>query len=406
MKWGLLSFALVCACSPGAPNPGGDDDDDNLPDAPTVDPDSNGVQVDPAWPPDSPLPPEFDFPPYLNLLDPTSVVVSWRGTSAGTGVVRYGTSDAYDNTATTTTPANQQHVTLSNLVPGTAYFYEVAIDGTNATRQGVFVTPGRTQWRFMHSGEFHAPSESNNVKKFAAAIREFRPHVLLESGDMVDDGNDLGHWRSYMQTSAPWISNVLLLPAHSNHVNGGGGNNNLKEIFALANNERWYVTRYGQVEFFSLDSTYSANSDVANVEVPWLASNVALAHDGTNDPTFVVAAWHHPACSSQYFTRQGERNWVQSNFVNTFTSNGGVDAIFAAHDKYYERNMIGSIQHVITNIGNVSPEIPGGNHSACTVMKSDRSTQSIGFITVNGNTLTTRIVDETNVELDSFTIQK
>nr|MBA2545033.1 hypothetical protein [Deltaproteobacteria bacterium] len=68
-------------------------------------------------------------------------------------------------------------------------------------RKGVFVMPGRAGWRFLHSGEFHAPSEAENVAKFAAAIREFRPHVLLESGDMVDDGNSLSQWRSYLRTS-------------------------------------------------------------------------------------------------------------------------------------------------------------------------------------------------------------
>ena len=36
---------------------------------------------------------------------------------------------------------------------------------------------------------------------------------------------------------------------------------------AGANNERRYVTRYGQVEVFSLDSTFTANSDVESVEL-------------------------------------------------------------------------------------------------------------------------------------------
>jgi hypothetical protein len=400
----LIALAIASACSP-APGAAGDDDGPGI-DSGTSDGDSV-EQIDPDWPPLTTLPAEFDFPPYLNLLDATTVVVSWRSVAASTGVVRFGPSEAMSETAASTTAANLHHVTLANLTSGAAYFYEVAIDGTAATRKGVFVLPGRAQWRFLHFGEFHAPSESSNVAKFTSAIREFRPHVLLESGDMVDDGNDLDHWRSYMQTSAPWISNVLLLPAHSNHVNGDGGNTHLKDLFALSNNERWYTTRYGQVEFFSLDSTFRENDDVEDVEVPWLASNAALAHDGAGDPTFVVAAWHHPACSSQYFTRQSERAWVQTNFVNTFKANGGVDLIFAAHDKYYERDVIdGGIQHVITNVGNVSPEIPGGNHEACTVMKSDRSTQSIGLVTVDGSLLATRIIDENAVEIDAFMIQK
>jgi hypothetical protein len=400
-----ITLAFVVGCSSGLP--GGDTDGGLTGDDASTTGDGNPVTEDPAWAPDSPLPAELDFPPYLNLVDGTTVVVSWRTMAPSTGIVRFGTTAALGDELASSTAGNLHHVTLSNLVAGSAYHYEVSIDGSGATRGGVFVMPGRTQWRFISFGEFHAPSESTNVAKFAASIRAFRPHVILESGDMVDDGNSLSDWRSYFRTSAPWISNVLLIPAHSNHVNGSGGNTNLKELFVESGNERWFTTRYGQAEFFSLDSTFSANSDVEAVEVPWLASNVALAHDGTDDPTFVIAAWHHPACSSQYFTRNGERSWVQSNFVKTFKDNGGVDLILAAHDKYFERSTItGGITHLITNIGNVSPEIPGGNHADCTSVAMDRSTQSTALFTMDGRTLSAQVIDETGAELDTFTIVK
>lgn len=379
--------------------------------SPDSGPDPDGDQtaelVDPMWPPDVPLESAIDFPPYANLMDATTVVISWRTTTATTGVVRYGTTPAKGLEAASTASNNLHHVTLSDLEAGKAYYYEVAITGTPIVRQGVFVLPGRMTWRLMQSGEFHAPSESSNVVKFTAKIREFRPHVIVESGDMVDDGNDLTHWRSYFRTSAPWISNVLLLPSHSNHVNGNGGNTLLKDLFVIPNNERWYTTRYGQMQIINIDSTKDANADVMTSEVPWVQQQAGAMHDGTDDPTFVVASWHHPACSSQYYTRQGERAWVQDNLVSAFKANGGVDLILAAHDKYYERNTItGGIVHVITNIGNVSPEIPGGNHPSCTVEKSSRSAQSVLFIDVKDKTLTGRVLDQNMAELDTFTISK
>ena len=400
---------MLCAaaCSSNPSNTGDDDADANTGDGDggvTVD---AAVMVDPDWPADSPLPPEFDFPPYLNLTDGATVVVSWRTTNATTGKVRYGTSESYGSDGSSTTSGNLHHVTLANLKPATAYYYEVSIDNTTATRKGVFVMPGAVKWRFVALGEYHAPSESSGVAKFANEIRDFRPHVAVESGDMVDTGTDITHWRSYMRTSAPWISNVLLLPAHSNHVNGSGGNANIKDYFVLPNNERWYTTRYGQVQFFTIDSTYSANADLMTAEVPWLATAAAEAHDGTDDPTFVIAMWHHPACSSQYFTRSGERNWVQTNLVKTFKDNGGVDLIFAAHDKYYERSTItGGIIHVITNIGNISPEIPGGNHADCTVAKTLRSNRSTALVNVDGKNLSAKIIENDGTELDTFSIAK
>ena len=98
---------------------------------------------------------------------------------------------------------------------------------------------------------------------------------------------------------------------------------------------------------------------------------------------------------------------MQDNLVAAFKANGGVDLILAAHDKYYERSTItGGIVHVITNIGNVSPEIPGGNHASCTVQKSSRSAQSVLFIDVKDKLLTGRVLDQNMAELDTFTISK
>jgi hypothetical protein len=98
---------------------------------------------------------------------------------------------------------------------------------------------------------------------------------------------------------------------------------------------------------------------------------------------------------------------VQDNLVAAFKNNGGIDLILAAHDKYYERNTItGNIVHVIANIGNVSPEVPGGNHPACTVQKTARSSQSLLMIDVAGKTLSGRVVDQMGADLDSFTITK
>jgi purple acid phosphatase-like protein len=409
----MKSLALLVVCTAAAcssPNSSNGDDDIDASTGSDGSAGEDGSMVggtEPVWPADVALPAELDFPPYLNMLDGSTIVVSWRSTNSTTGKVHYGTTEAYGTEAVSSTAGNLHHVTLSNLKAATTYYYEVSIDNTTATRKGVFVTPGATKWRFVSLGEYHAPSESSNVAQFANEIREFRPHVAVESGDMVDIGTDITHWRSYMRTSAPWISNVILMPAHSNHVNGTGGNGNLMDYFVLPNNERWYLTRFGQVQFFTIDSTYDQNTDVASAEMPWLGTAVAAAHDGVDDPTFVIGAWHYPACSSQYLTRSGARQWVNTNIVKAFRDNGGIDLILAAHDKYYERNTLtGGIVHIITNIGNISPEIPGGNYPDCTAVKTNRNTRSTALISIDGKALTAKVVDDNGTELDAFSIMK
>ena len=68
--------------------------------------------------------------------------------------------------------------------------------------------------------------------------------------------------------------------------------------------------------------------------------------------------------------------------------------------------LAGGIVHVITNVGNVSPEIPGGNHPSCSVQQSSRSSQSLLLIDVNGKMLSARVFDQNMAELDTFAIAK
>ena len=66
----------------------------------------------------------------------------------------------------------------------------------------------------------------------------------------------------------------------------------------------------------------------------------------------------------------------------------------------------GGIVHIITNIGNISPEIPGQNYADCTVNKTLRNNRSTALISVDGNNLSAKIIENDGTELDSFTIAK
>src|SRR5690349_5382512 len=97
----LSICVLVAACSsPSSQTPGDDVATDGGTDAPDG---QIGELVDPVWPPDVPLESAIDFPPYANLMDATTVVISWRTTASTTGVVRYGTTPAKGLEAPSTT---------------------------------------------------------------------------------------------------------------------------------------------------------------------------------------------------------------------------------------------------------------------------------------------------------------
>ena len=362
-----------------------------------------GGTDDPEWPEEELLPAQFLTPSHVTMVDDTSVVVSWQGASETAAVVRYGI-DPEDLHAVDSPSGTEHHVVLESLRPGTGYFYEVEVEG--AVRKGVFVTPGSPTVRIVHLGEFHAPSESESAGAFASVIRDFRPHLIVESGDMVDDGEDMNHWTDYQRTSAAWISNAILLPAHSNHVGDGEGISNMMSLFDM--DSLWYSTRYGPVEVLSIRSDYFDEFD--EQEAPWIREAASLAHDGVDDPAFLLAAWHHPACSSNYSSRADSREWVMENIIDNLVEGGGVDMVLVGHDKYYERSTIevmgapSPIVHVMTNIGKISPGDPGDNHFKCTTEATELDDNSTLLIEVNEDVLHARAVRSDGSLIDEFEI--
>jgi hypothetical protein len=399
---GAFVVGFGCQDVPHAlpPTPGADVDA-----GPTVD---DVEPLGPEWPSDEPLPPEIDLPPWLTMPAENRVVVSWRTVAPSRGGVFLSAETGDGLVLVSPAFAELHHVDLGVLEPATTYEYEVFVDGTSIARRGVFVTPGRDHWRFAHLAEFHAPSDSATVAKFAAALRTFRPHVVVESGDMCDSGNNMDHWRSYLRTSAPWISNVILLPAHSNHVNGSLGNPLVHELFALPGNERWYRTRWGQVEFYTLDSTYNGiNPDVPTLQLDWLRDGLLDMREAADRPLFIIGAWHYPACSSHYASREAQHLWALDNLVDGFLAAGELDLALTGHDKYYERSLIdGRVVHVMSNAGRLAPSVEGGNAERCDPIVTNTRTRSVALFDVDGGAITGIAVNEQGAWIDAFVIDK
>jgi hypothetical protein len=395
-------------------------DDRAVPDAAGADAAPDAIElpaaVDPAWPEVGDLPAAFDLPPWLTVPAPDRISIGWQSVAEATGWVELvaapdGRIDVdWSAARRLDSPASRlHHVELADLPRGVAYRYRVHVDDPagEAVREGVFVTPGAERWRFLHLGEFHAPTSSREVRRFTPQIREFRPHVVIESGDMVDDGDQPGDWRAYLQSSAPWISNVVLLPVHSNHVNGAMGNPFILSLFELPDNERWYSTRLGRIEVVTLDSTFTDNFDT-RTEPQWIRARMAtLAAEPV--PPRVIAAWHFPACSSTFAARTAQRRWVLDNFVAAFADTALLALVLVGHDKYYERSQLAigdrTITHIMVNSGHLAPGAAGGNEPECTPVVTDTTRRTIGLMTVDGVTIAGQVVDQDARIVDEVAIE-
>jgi hypothetical protein len=289
------------------------------------------------WPADQSLPSSFQTQPYVTLLSPTSVVVSWRTVSNATAQIEVA---PVPGGVVISPPSSQQHfVTLSGLAPNTAYFYRARVDG--AFFDGVFTTPGADFFRFAHFGEFHAPEYSSKAATFSTVMRSFEPDFLVDSGDMVDTGTDLTHFINYLNTSKPWLPNLLLIPAYFRHIEWNGGNNLMASLFRLPNGNParpWYSIRYGSLKLLILSSYfYSGNLPPALIQEQkdWVSAQVIQAHDGVEDPVFLVAAWHHPPYGeAQEWVN--ERALVIENLLTPIEQSGGVDLLLVGAEHINE----------------------------------------------------------------------
>lgn len=356
------------------------------------------------WGPAQSVTGAFLFPPAVTLLDSTTVAVNWRTSAISIGRVDFGVTTAYGSTVASPIASVQHHARLEGLLSATRYRYRVTLDGTGDFMDGTFTTPGLDRVRILCVGETHFATHASFVAAFSQTIRRFSPHLLVDSGDMVDDGTVFSDWTSYMQTSSPWLPNTLFLPCHSNHVNGSGGNAFLLDFVVLPDNERWYTTRYGPLLVLNLDSTFEQNADAADQE-EWFRARIAEAHDGTDDPVFVLAAWHYPAFSSGPLSRETERTSVRSHFVDALTASEGVDVIHVGHDKFTERTVVSVFHHVQTDIGKLDPLLENPNPHKAYLNASIRSAL---LIEADGGARVLRgwIVLDTGVVVDRFEIRK
>lgn len=353
-------------------------------------------------------PSAFQFPPCVNLKG-SSIVIRWKTAANTTGSVAYGTTDAYGRIAASSTPAQYHRVQLDGLAAATRYYYRVSIAGTTAVMKGTFTTPGITKIRAVFLAETHFPSQAAYTKEFASLIRQFSPHLLIESGDMVDNGGYFSNWVSYMQGSAPWIPNAIILPCHSNHtfygMTGGGTNPYMAAAFSLPNNERWYSTRYGPLLNVTLDSTYEVSPVLSTTQVTWLRDTVRAAHDGVSDPLFTTVAWHYPAYSSGTDNREAQREWARRHFVSTINTNGGCDLIAVGHDRFNERSVINGLNHVQTTMGKAAELLE--NYNAYKVFRDTTYRMTLLVeVDQSARTLTGWLVTPSGKIHDSFRVKK
>jgi acid phosphatase type 7 len=305
--------------------------------------------------------------PYLQLATTNSIIVRWRTDEPVIGVVRFGSSSSQLTNVVTSAAAGTNHVVaLTQLAPGTKYYYSVGnatttlASGSNCYFRTLPMGPRPTRiWAIGDAGTAFNQPDYSNLGLIVEGQRQVRDAYysftgpretdvwLLLGDNAYNDGNDGDYQTNFFQIYSELARNAVIWPAIGNHevdLSTGDAPDYL-EIFSLPTQaeaggvpsgyERYYSFTCGNIHFVCLDSEISNNSPGSSM-LQWLESDLAA---NTND--WLIAFWHSPPYSKGSHDSDSRSRLIRmrQNVVPILEAHG-VDLVLCGHSHVYERSFL------------------------------------------------------------------
>lgn len=286
--------------------------------------------------------------PYLSDATRTSIVISWETRDASGSVVEYAadaqytaSGGVYDGQAEDPKDVKRHSITLRGLAPSTTYHYRVT-SGSDVGEDNTFHTAVERFEPFTLAAYGDTRTNPNDHLAVVNRMIEHEPDIVLNSGDLVADGNVLSQWDIFFDTTKDLMKNVPYYPTLGNHENNaqhyydlfypptGGG----KE------NEQWYSFDYGNAHIVCLDSDVRYSTD----QIAWLEDDLARV---AGKVQWIFVNFHHPPHSSG---SHGSEYATMPKWIDAF-ERYGVDMVFNGHDHHYERSLNNDIWYIVTGGG-------------------------------------------------------
>ena len=286
--------------------------------------------------------------PYLSDVTIESIVVSWETEDASDSLVEHATDaeytasgGVYDQLTKGTGDVKRHSVTVRGLIPSTLYHYRVTSD-SDVGEDNTFRTAVEWFEPFTLVAYGDTRSNANNHQTVVNRIIEHTPDLVLNSGDLVDNGNVISQWDIFFDTAKDLMKNVPDDPVLGNHERNS---QNYYDLFYLPSgggkeNEQWYSFDYGNAHFVTLDSNNRYSAD----QLTWLENDLARV---AGKVQWIFVAFHHPPYSSG---SHGSEFSTMSDWLNIF-ERYGVDMVFNGHDHHYERSLNNGIWYIVTGGG-------------------------------------------------------
>ncbi len=313
--------------------------------------------------------------PYLQSATPTSMVVRWRTDTTEASVVTYGTEKSKMTATAKAEGVSAEHIVqLSNLKPGTTYYYAVGAtplappapnakeveDGPGRPGISSFTTPpevGTTKptriWVLGDPGTKN--QQQANVRDAYTKFTGQRPTDLwlLLGDNAYPEGTDADYQKAIFEMYPTFLRSSPVWPALGNH-DGKSANSITQsgvyyDIFTLptrgqaggvpSGTEAYYSFNYANLHFICLDS-HDSDRSTDGAMMQWLMADLAATR-----ADWIIAFFHHPTYtkgthdSDKDTDSQGRMNDMRAIFLPVLEQ-GGVDLILTGHSHVYERSWL------------------------------------------------------------------
>ncbi|MBT3242444.1 MAG: metallophosphoesterase family protein [Bacteroidetes bacterium] len=292
--------------------------------------------------------------PYVQSMTQNEVTLCWS-TMIGTTQIRVGDSIIHK----VNQYSNHKSV-ITRLKPNTTYSYDVLNDGTDWGK-GTFTTfPDSIQaFHFAVLGDTRTRHSVHQT--IVNRIIEENPLFVINTGDLVSQGNNMNDWEHFFRINDSLIRHVPYYTVLGNHEQDS---ENYYDFFSLPGNESYYFFSVGDALFIILDmegpdyetpeylqgeSRNAFWTDISKKyfeeEKEWLENILNL----NNDAGYIFV-FFHPTYYSIKKSRVADAE-LRREFWGDVFERHDVTAVLNGHDHYYHHAENRGTHYIVTGGG-------------------------------------------------------
>jgi hypothetical protein len=269
--------------------------------------------------------------PYLQALVDDSVEVRWITEQASVGAVRYWKEGGEPQTVTEVAPGTDHRLGLSDLLPGTRYFYEVLDFDAVLTGEFRFRTaPPANEGTVRIAVIGDSGNASLQQQAVAEVIRDMAPDLFLHTGDLDYLGfPDITVFEPYRDI----LPNTCLYPSRGNH-----------DIFPWSSfftppepvpgaPPTYYSFDWGSAHFVTLDTGWGLQPGSHQLE--WLVQDLEKAQEAGRNWT--ILCFHYCLYTVGAYAWDPDLKILRDTLTPVF-DRFEVDLVLMGHDHNYQRS--------------------------------------------------------------------